>query len=135
MQWGMHNDGMVYFPIRGSRHGLLVQNNEYSDDVLLFPDGTANWNPEKTNKSRAAHGVSIIEIKKSHNAGREDDDDDADDDHDHDRRDGRGRCTLENECGPDRSSGAGDTQQLRIPATTSSSNTSIAMCRKTGGAG
>ena len=23
--------------------GLLVQNNEYTDDVLLFPDGTANW--------------------------------------------------------------------------------------------
>ena len=43
-QWGMHNDGVVYFPLRGSRDGLLVQNNEYTDDVLLFPDGTANWN-------------------------------------------------------------------------------------------
>ncbi len=42
-QWGMHNDGVVYFPINGSAHGLLVQNNEYTDDVLLFPDGTANW--------------------------------------------------------------------------------------------
>lgn len=63
-QWGMHNDGMVYFPIEGSAHGLLVQNNEYTDDVLLFPDGTANWNQEKTNKSLAAHGVSIIEVAK-----------------------------------------------------------------------
>ena len=35
-QWGMHNDGVVYFPIDGSRHGLLVQNNEYTDDGLLF---------------------------------------------------------------------------------------------------
>jgi hypothetical protein len=61
-QWGMHNDGVVYFPIDGSRRGLLVQNNEYTDDVLLFPDGTANWNQEKTNKALAAHGVSIIEI-------------------------------------------------------------------------
>ena len=43
-QWGMHNDGMVYFPTQGSARGLLVQNNEYTDDVLLFPDGTANWN-------------------------------------------------------------------------------------------
>src|SRR5262245_20627431 len=24
LQWGMHNDGVVYFPIKGSRHGLLV---------------------------------------------------------------------------------------------------------------
>jgi uncharacterized protein len=64
-QWGMHNDGVVYFPFRGSSsHGLLVENNEYTDDVLLFPDGTASWNQEKTNKSLNAHGVSIVEIKK-----------------------------------------------------------------------
>jgi secreted PhoX family phosphatase len=68
-QWGMHNDGMVYFPINGSARGLLVQNNEYTDDVLLFPDGTANWNQEKTNKSLAAHGVSIIEISKQGRGG------------------------------------------------------------------
>lgn len=79
VQWGMHNDGMVYFPIRGSRRGLLVQNNEYTDDVLLFPDGVANWNQEKTNKSLAAHGVSIIEVKKSRGPDREDNDDDGDD--------------------------------------------------------
>jgi len=63
-QWGMHNDGVVYFPIHGSARGLLVQNNEYTDDVLLFPDGIANWDEEKTQKSQAAHGVSIIEITK-----------------------------------------------------------------------
>jgi uncharacterized protein len=63
-QWGSHNDGLVYFPIEGSRRGLLVENNEYTDDGLLFPDGVANWNEEKTNKSMNAHGVSIIEIRK-----------------------------------------------------------------------
>ncbi|HKU13253.1 MAG TPA: PhoX family phosphatase [Steroidobacteraceae bacterium] len=64
-QWGMHNDGVVFFPFRGSSsHGLLVQNNEYTDDVLLFPDGAANWNQEKTNKSINAHGVSIVEVRK-----------------------------------------------------------------------
>jgi secreted PhoX family phosphatase len=63
-QWGMHNDGVVYFPINGSRHGLLAQNNEYDDEGLLFPDGIANWNGEKTNKALNAHGVSIIEIRK-----------------------------------------------------------------------
>ncbi len=65
-QWGMHNDGVVYFPIRGSERGLLVQNHEYTDDVLLFPDGTANWDAEKTRKSQAAHGVGIIEISRGH---------------------------------------------------------------------
>jgi uncharacterized protein len=65
-QWGMHNDGLAYFPIDGSRRGLLVQNNEYFDAALLFPDGTANWTALKTNKSLAAHGVSIVEIKKQH---------------------------------------------------------------------
>lgn len=55
---------MVYFPIEGSRRGLLVQNNEYADEGLLFPDGVANWNEEKTSKSLNAHGVSIIEIQK-----------------------------------------------------------------------
>jgi uncharacterized protein len=65
-QWGMHNDGVVYFPIHGLARGLLVQNNEYTDDVLLFPDGIASWDEEKTKKSQAAHGVSIIEITKQH---------------------------------------------------------------------
>jgi hypothetical protein len=67
-QWGMHNDGVVYFSIDGSsRHGLIVQNHEYTDDVLLFPDGTANWDQEKTNKSLAAHGVGVIEVRKNAN--------------------------------------------------------------------
>ena len=63
-QWGMHNDGMVYFPIVRSQRGLIVQNNEYTDDGLLFPDGVSNWTQEKTNKSLNAHGVSIIEVTK-----------------------------------------------------------------------
>ena len=62
-QWGMHNDGIVYFPINGSRHGLIVQNFEYTDDGLLFPDGVANWTAEKTAKSLAAHGVGVIEVR------------------------------------------------------------------------
>jgi len=82
-QWGMHNDGLVYFPIDGSERGLLVQNHEYTDDVLLFTDGTANWSQEKTNKSLAAHGVGIIEVKRR---GHDHDDDHDDDDHDDDDR-------------------------------------------------
>ena len=65
-QWGMHNDGVVYFPIDGSHHGLLVQNHEYTDDGLLFRDGVLNWTAEKTSKALNAHGVSVIEIRKGH---------------------------------------------------------------------
>jgi len=70
LQWGMHNDGVVYFPINGSARGLLVQNNEYADEGLLFTDGIADWNAEKTNKSINAHGVSIIEITKQGGKGQ-----------------------------------------------------------------
>jgi secreted PhoX family phosphatase len=70
-QWGMHNDGLVYFPIEGSNRGLLVQNNEYTDDGLLFPDGVNNWSTEKTNKSLNAHGVSIVEIIKNGATGNQ----------------------------------------------------------------
>lgn len=64
-QWGMHNDGLVFFPLRRSEWGLLVENNEYTDDGLLFPDGLANWTQEKTNKTLNAHGVSIVEVSKA----------------------------------------------------------------------
>src|SRR5215510_9352998 len=64
LQWGTHNDGLVYFKINGSARGLLVQNNEYADEGLLFPNGIANWDSEKTDKALNAHGVSIIEITK-----------------------------------------------------------------------
>ncbi len=92
-QWGMHNDGLVYFPMERdgdgvaitdadapdaanrSSHGLIVQNSEYTDDVLLFTDGTANWNDQKTSKSLNAHGVNIIEVKKGNRGVDESDDD------------------------------------------------------------
>jgi uncharacterized protein len=73
-QWGMHNDGMHFFPfdrrvfggvkIPSSTHGLLVSNHEYVDHGLLFTDGTATWTADKVRKSQAAHGVGIVEIKR-----------------------------------------------------------------------
>ena len=66
LQWGMHNDGVVYFPIDGSRHGLLVQNHEYTDDGLLFPDGVLTWNDEKTNKS--LHGPRSVDHRNREGA-------------------------------------------------------------------
>lgn len=80
-QWGMHNDGMHFFPLnrRGvlgiiggddSTRGLLVANHEYTDDGLLHTDGMATWTAEKVRKSQAAHGVSVIEVKLDAASGR-----------------------------------------------------------------
>jgi secreted PhoX family phosphatase len=46
-QIGMHHDGMHYFPLDGSRRGLLVINHEYTDDGLLHTDGMNTWTAEK----------------------------------------------------------------------------------------
>ena len=62
VQIGMHHDGMHYFPLDGSRRGLLVFNHEYTDDGLLHTDGLQTWNAEKVRKSIAGHGASVIEI-------------------------------------------------------------------------
>jgi uncharacterized protein len=64
VQIGMHHDGMHYFPIEGSRRGVLALNNEYTDDGLLHADGMRTWTAEKVAKSLAAHGVTVVEIER-----------------------------------------------------------------------
>ncbi len=64
LQMGMHHDGLNYFPLDGSRRGLLVMNHEYTDDGLLHNDGMKTWTTEKVKKAQAAHGVSVIEIEQ-----------------------------------------------------------------------
>jgi hypothetical protein len=75
-QFGEHNDGMHYFGfnVRGaesSDRGLLVVNNEYTQESILHADGltAANQTIAKARKSQAAHGVSVVEIRKD-GAGR-----------------------------------------------------------------
>ena len=67
-QAGMHHDGMVYFPLpkgsQASEHGLLAINFEYTDDNLLSTDGMATWTAEKVQKSKNAHGVGIVEVRR-----------------------------------------------------------------------
>lgn len=63
VQMGMHHDGMHYYPLTDTT-GLLAINHEYTDDGLLHTDGLANWSAEKVRKSQAAHGVSVIEVKR-----------------------------------------------------------------------
>ena len=71
-QFGAHNDGMHYFPLRDHRGrdradaGLLCVNNEYTHEEILYPDGQvgAGYTIDKTRKSQAAHGVSIVEARQ-----------------------------------------------------------------------
>jgi secreted PhoX family phosphatase len=64
VQVGMHHDGIHYFPLDGSRRGLLAFNNEYTDDGLLHVDGMKTWDAEKVAKSIAGHGVTIVEVQR-----------------------------------------------------------------------
>ena len=68
-QAGMHHDGMHFFPFvekaqLSSTHGLLCINHEYTDDGLLHAGGTQDWSAEKVAKSKAATGVSVIEVRR-----------------------------------------------------------------------
>jgi secreted PhoX family phosphatase len=63
LQAGMHHDGMHYFPLQGSTHGLLAMNHEYLDEGLLFPDGMRTWSAEKVAKAQNSVGVSVIEVR------------------------------------------------------------------------
>jgi secreted PhoX family phosphatase len=62
-QAGMHHDGLAFFPINHQR-GLLCINHEYADPGLLFTDFLDTWSPEKSKKSLASHGVSVIEVRR-----------------------------------------------------------------------
>ena len=64
VQMGMHHDGIHYFPLAGSRRGLLAMNHEYTDDGLLHADGMKTWSAEKVRKAQAAHGVAVIEVEE-----------------------------------------------------------------------
>jgi secreted PhoX family phosphatase len=71
-QVGFNHDGMHYFPLSpfGDRRGLLVVNHEYSDANQIYSatQGSAITNDaagrEKVAKALAAHGVSVISIRK-----------------------------------------------------------------------
>jgi hypothetical protein len=68
VQMGMHHDGIQYYPLVGSKRGLLAMNHEYTDDGLLHTDGMKTWTAEKVRKSQAAHGVSVIEVEEKNGA-------------------------------------------------------------------
>ena len=78
MQVGTHHDGMTYFPRRpgnaANSHGVLVLNHEYTDENYL-QTGTETRPPrpaytaEMVRKSQAAHGVSVVEVRRQGSNG------------------------------------------------------------------
>src|SRR5205814_5484780 len=74
-QFGYNNDFLGYFPIEGSRRGLLVVNHEYTSTELVFPGlksvaDARSGRADKISKTMcevemAAHGGSVIEIAKN----------------------------------------------------------------------
>ncbi|MBL8267331.1 MAG: PhoX family phosphatase [Steroidobacter sp.] len=77
-QFGENCDAIHFFPLNGrSDHGVLCVNNEYTDDGTMFPGhpgfrGVGNGasrafvkeHPQVAHVSKAAQGVSIVEIKR-----------------------------------------------------------------------
>ena len=64
LQGGMHHDGMHFFPLDGRNdHGLLAMNHEYTDEGLLHTNGMTNWGRAQAEKSMAAVGVSVVEVR------------------------------------------------------------------------
>jgi secreted PhoX family phosphatase len=72
-QFGYNNDFIGYFPLpagsQNSDHGLLVINHEYTNTDLMFPglpekDHNAALTREQVDVEMAAHGLSVIEVKK-----------------------------------------------------------------------
>jgi len=57
-QIGFNHDGMAFFP----RHQLLALNHEYTDAVMIYPDGDAVMSKDKVDKALAGHGVSIVRV-------------------------------------------------------------------------
>jgi uncharacterized protein len=73
---GDHHDGIVYFglnaagtarDVAGSERGLLAMNHEAITDQFLHAAGTtaAPRPAEEADKEMAAHGISVVEVRKS----------------------------------------------------------------------
>ncbi|GAA0698931.1 PhoX family phosphatase [Marinobacterium maritimum] len=64
-QFGDNTDGMSFFPLAEDR-ALLAVNNEYTNYEYLFAhQGKQPLTADEVQKSQAAHGVSIFEIRRN----------------------------------------------------------------------
>lgn len=77
LQFGYNNDFLGYFPMPGApspaNHGLLVANQEYTNEELMFPGiravqqkrGFGKITKDLVAIEMAAHGGSVMEVKKA----------------------------------------------------------------------
>jgi secreted PhoX family phosphatase len=83
LQLGYNCDFLGYFPMPGaanpSQHGLLVVNHEYTNEELMFPGlrrqdlksvGFAEMTKELVDIEMAAHGGSVVEVRREHGKWR-----------------------------------------------------------------
>ncbi|HEX9461085.1 MAG TPA: alkaline phosphatase PhoX, partial [Alphaproteobacteria bacterium] len=73
-QFGYNNDFLAYMPLplgsHSSDHGLLWANHEYTESYMMFPGLSRKDVPDKLTKEQvdveiAAHGASIVEVRKT----------------------------------------------------------------------
>ncbi|MCA3377619.1 MAG: DUF839 domain-containing protein, partial [Roseomonas sp.] len=74
LQFGYNNDYLDFFPLpqgsKGSDHGLLVVNHEYTNPGLMWGGlGSGSASRQRVNAEQAeaeimAHGLSVVEIRK-----------------------------------------------------------------------
>ncbi|MFP2769924.1 PhoX family protein [Oceanisphaera sp. KMM 10153] len=62
-QFGDNNDGMSFFPVDDNT-AILAINNEYCNYELMFPHQGKNMGEEDVKCAQAAHGVSVLTLKK-----------------------------------------------------------------------
>lgn len=62
-QFGDNNDGMSFFAI-DDNNAILAVNNEYCNYELMFPHQGDNMSAEDVKYAQAAHGVSVLTLKK-----------------------------------------------------------------------
>ena len=69
LRYGFNNDFLAYFPLRGSREGLLFVNHEYPDPFFLHgykPDGSPKT-PAQVQEEQDSVGNSVVHIRRRRN--------------------------------------------------------------------
>ncbi len=66
-QFGYNNDYTTIVPMQDPNRALLVCNNEYTNEELMFRDwtGAENATDEQLLISLAAHGMSVVELRRA----------------------------------------------------------------------
>jgi hypothetical protein len=66
LRYGFNNDFLAYFPLRGSREGLLFVNHEYPDPFFLHgykPNGSPKT-PAQVQEEQDSVGNSVVHVKR-----------------------------------------------------------------------